>query len=433
MDRVTPLTRDLATANVRWQQSVRAIFAASIGNAVESFDWAIYAAFALYFSNQFFPSANETAALLSSFAVFAVGFGMRPLGGWAAGWVADRFGRRSALSLTIIGMGGSSLLIAALPTYQTIGVLAPILMTLLRMLQGLSVGGEYGAATLFLVESAPPARRGFYGSFLFTSIAVGLLAATALAAALTHFMSRPAMEAYGWRIPFVLGGCGSLYGFWMRRGLAETAAFDTLRKEGRNRGRSLWWTWTHYRAAVLRLIGITLLGAFSFYLFISFMPVYAIHHAGALPADAFLACTVSIALFMIAQPLLGALSDRIGRRPQLMAFALAYLLFLFPVVQSIGPGFGSILLVESFGLLSYGLYTSIAPAVMTEQFDAEVRGVGIGTVYNLVVAIFGGTTPFLMTALQARHREGWFIAYVCAAAAVGLFTYWKMPETARKN
>ncbi|WP_321857683.1 MFS transporter [Paraburkholderia tropica] len=433
MDGDTVVTQEPGGTSMPLRQTARSILAGSIGNAVESFDWAIYTAFAIYFSRQFFPADNESVALMSSFAVFAVGFGMRPLGGWAAGWIADRFGRRSALSLTIVGMGGASLLIAALPTYQQIGLLAPILMTALRMLQGLSMGGEYGAATLFLIESAPPARRGFYGSFLFFSIAAGLLAASALGALLAMLLSAADMAAYGWRIPFVIGGCGSLYGFWMRHGLPETPAFVELRKAGRNRGRSVWWMWRHCRAAVLRLVGITLLGAFSFYLFVSFMPVYAIHHAGAAPADAFLASTIGIALFMIAQPFFGTLSDRIGRRPQLMVFALAYLLFLIPVVKTVGAGFWSILLAECFGLLAYGLYTSVAPAVMTEQFDAEVRGVGIGTVYNLVVAIFGGTTPLLMTALQRHDRTDWFLAYICVGAAISLFTYWRMPETAGKS
>jgi MFS transporter, MHS family, alpha-ketoglutarate permease len=417
------------TPAITRRQWVSSIVAGTIGNAVEAFDWMIYTAFAIYFGKQFFPSDNSTVTLLSAFAVFAVGFAMRPLGGWAMGAFSDRFGRRSGLMLTILAMAGSSLIIAFLPTYSSIGILAPILLTSLRMLQGLSVGGEYSAATLFLAESAPPKRRGFFTSFQFGSVAVGMLLSSAMSWAMAHYMSRDALEAWGWRVPFFIGGCGALVGFWMRRHVAETASFEQLKREGRVNPRSLWWTWSHHPKAVLRLVGITVLGAFSFYLFVSFMPVYAIRHAGAHPEDAFAASTVTIAIFMITQPLFGALSDRIGRRPQLIVFALGYLLFLYPVIRSIGPSFGSMLLVECFGMLLYGLYTAIAPAVMAELFPTEVRGVGIGAAYNLVVALLGGTTPYLMTAAQTHQREGWFIAYVCVGALIGLVTFWRMPET----
>ncbi|HEY4297182.1 MAG TPA: MFS transporter [Paraburkholderia sp.] len=429
MNAQSELTRELSASPVTWRNRAGSIIAGTVGNAVEAFDWMIYTAFAIYFSKQFFPSDNATVTLLSAFAVFAVGFAMRPLGGWAMGAFSDRFGRRSGLMVTILAMAGSSLVIAFLPTYSSIGILAPILMTLLRMLQGLSVGGEYNAATLFLAESAPPKQRGFFTSFQFGSVAVGMLLSSALSWAMAHYMSREALEAWGWRIPFFIGGCGALVGFWMRRHVAETASFEKLKREGRINPRSLWWTWTHYPKAVLRLVGITVLGAFGFYLFVSFMPIYAIRHAGARPDDAFAASTVTIVIFMIAQPFFGALSDRIGRRPQLIVFALGYLLFLYPVVRSIGPSFGSMLLVECFGMLLYGLYTAIAPAIMAELFPTEVRGMGIGAAYNLVVALLGGTTPYLMTAFQARGHEGWFLAYVSAGALIGLVTFWRMPET----
>ncbi|MGK8208460.1 MFS transporter [Burkholderia cenocepacia] len=429
MSATPEITQALAGTRGTPRQTAKILFAGSVGNVVEWFDWSVYTAFAIYFSKQFFPADNETAALLATFAVFAVGFGMRPLGGWVIGAFSDRFGRRNALTLTVMMMAGSSLLISILPTYASIGWLAPALMTVLRMIQGLSVGGEYGAATTFLTESAPAHRRGFYGSFLFFSIAAGLLIAAAVASAMTHWMPRAELEAWGWRVPFFIGGCGSLIGFWMRRNVGETEAFENLRSKGEIEGRSLRWTWTHHRDALLRLVGISVLGAFSFYLFISFMPVYAIRHAGAHPEDAFAASTASIAIFMLAQPLFGALSDRLGRRPQLIVFAAAYLALLYPVVTSIGPGFRSMLLVECFGLLTYGLYSSIAPAVMAELFSTEVRGIGIGTAYNIVVALLGGTTPYLMTWLQSQHREGWFLGYVCVGAAISLITFLRMPET----
>lgn len=411
-------------------RTTRSIIAGTVGNAVESFDWMIYTTFAIYFAKQFFPAENPTAALLSAFAVFAIGFAARPLGGWLLGAFADRVGRRRGLMLAIMAMACSSFVIAVLPTYATIGLAAPLLMALMRVLQGLSVGGEYATATLFLAESAPRNKRGFYSSFQFLSVAAGILAASAFALIMTHVLTKAELEAWGWRIPFALGGFSSLIGLWMRRRVEETPAFEKLRSAGAIRKRSPWWCWTHHPKATLRLVGVTVLGAFSFYLFVSFIPVYAIHQAGAEPSTAFAASTASIALFMISQPLFGALSDRIGRRPQLIVFALGYVLFLYPVIKSIGPGFTSILLVQMFGMLLYGLYTAVAPAVMVELFPTEVRGVGIGSTYNLVVALLGGTTPYLMTAASAHQRTGWFIAYVCAGALVSLITFVLMPETA---
>jgi MHS family alpha-ketoglutarate permease-like MFS transporter len=302
-------------------------------------------------------------------------------------------------------------------------------LTVARLVQGLSVGGEYGAATTFLTESAPHDRRGFYGSFLFVSISLGLLLASGTAWLLTQLLDREALEQYGWRIPFFIGGCASLIGLWMRRGVEETQVFQRMKAKGRTSRRSLLWVWRHHRRAVLLLMGTSILPAFSFYLFVSYIPVYAIHRAGADASVAFKASTIAIALFMFAQPAFGALSDRLGRKPQLILYACAYLLFLYPVVTSIGSGLWSILLVECFGLLAYGLYSAIAPTLMAELFDSEVRGIGIGAFYNLVVALLGGTTPYIMTWLQAMHREGWFLLYVCFGAFITLVTFCRMPET----
>ncbi|MDR2992096.1 MAG: MFS transporter [Burkholderiaceae bacterium] len=405
------------------------LIVATIGNALEAFDWGIYATFVIYFDKQFFPSDNPTAAQLAAFAVFAIGFLARPLGGWVFGILADHIGRRASLITSIALIACASLAIAILPTYSSIGVAAPILLTLIRLLQGLAFGGEYGAATVFLTESAPPNRRGFYASFQFCSFAAGMLATSGLALALTHWMTHETLQAWGWRIPFAIGGVSALIGSWLCTSLAETEAFEKLRSN-RTEKRSLWYTWTHHPREVRRFLGVTVLGAFSFYLFTSFIPVYAIRHVGATPSTTFAAGTVMTAIFMLSQPLFGALSDRIGRRPQLIVFALCYLLFLYPVMRSVGPSFMSILLVELFGMLLYGLYSSIAPAVMAEIFPTEVRSIGIGATYNIVVAVLGGTTPYLMTLASAHQREGWFIAYVCVGALIGLITYWRMPETA---
>ena len=208
----------------------RTILAGSVGNAVEWFDWTIYASFAIFFSSQFFPEGNETTALLASFGIFAVGFFMRPVGGWLLGIFSDRYGRKAALGLTILMMAGGSLIIAVTPTYATIGLAAPLLLTAARLLQGLSLGGEYASATTFLAEMAPSNRRGFYSSFVFFSAAVGILAASAVGWALTSTLTKPEMAAWGWRIPFLLGALGGLAGLWIRRSIRKPKPSRTARR-----------------------------------------------------------------------------------------------------------------------------------------------------------------------------------------------------------
>lgn len=411
---------------------VRTIVAGSVGNAVEWFDWTIYASFAIFFSSQFFPEGNETTALLASFGIFAVGFFMRPIGGWLLGIFSDRYGRKAALGLTILMMAGGSLIIAVTPTYAAIGLAAPLLLTLARLLQGLSLGGEYASATTFLTEMAPPHRRGFYSSFVFFSAAVGILAASAVGWVLTTCLSRAEMAEWGWRIPFLLGALGGVAGLWIRRSIPETEAFSESKKAGVEK-QPLRTLLREYPVEVLRIIGFSILTTFAFYIFVAYVPTYAIRHVQADPKVAFAANTVALIVFMVVQPLFGALSDRIGRKPQLIVFAAGYLFFFYPLMSTLGPSFGSILTVELFGLVLYAMYTSIGPAIMSEQFPTSVRAVGIGAPYNLMVALLGGTTPYLLTWLQSNGLERWFFYYVLAGAVITLITFIRMPETVGKK
>lgn len=407
----------------------RTILAGSVGNAVEWFDWTIYASFAIFFSSQFFPKGNETAALLATFGIFAVGFFMRPVGGWLLGIFSDRYGRKAALALTILMMAGGSLIIGITPTYATIGIAAPLLLTLARLMQGLSLGGEYASASTFLTEMAPNNRRGFYSSFLFFSAAVGILAASAIGWALTSTLSEADMAAWGWRVPFLVGAAGGLVGMWIRRSIPETESFSESKKAGIEKQPLRTLVREHPRE-VMRIVGFSVLTTFAFYLFVAYVPTYAIRHVKAEPQTAFAANTVALIVFMLVQPLFGALSDRIGRKPQLIVFAAGYLILFYPLITTMGPSFGSILMVELFGLVLYAMYTSIGPAIMSEQFPTSVRAVGIGAPYNLVVALLGGTTPYLLTWLQSNGMERWFFYYVLAGAVVTLITFIRMPETA---
>jgi len=413
---------------------LRSRIAGCIGHAIEWFDFSIYANLAIFFGAQLFPADNQGSALLAAFGVYALGFVMRPVGGWLLGVVADRYGRKTALTVSVTSMAFGSLMIAVLPTYASIGLAAPFIATVARLLQGLSVGGEFAAACSFLAETAPLNRRGYHGSFLFFGTGIGLILASGITWALTQSLSHEQMSSFGWRIPFVIGAVGGLFGYWLRTRVAETEAFTKAAEhQGQRTSGSIRALLVNHRREVLTLIGTSILGAFAFYLFIVYVPVYAIHRSGALPATAYAASTWSLIAFTVVQPLFGVLSDRFGRRPQLIVMAAAYTVFLYPVVLSVGDTFWSILRVELFGMVLYALYTSIAPAVMAELFDTDVRALGIGLPFNLVVALLGGTTPYLMTWLQERDLERFFLIYVCVGSAISLVTYLVMAETNGKR
>lgn len=407
----------------------KVILAGTIGNAVEWFDWTIYATFAVFFSKQFFPSDDPTASLLSTFAIFAVGFFMRPLGGVVLGIFSDRYGRKAALAATILMMAGGSLMIAVSPTYATIGVFAPIILVLARLLQGLSLGGEFASAATYLSEMAPKEKRGFYSSFMFFSAAIGILLASSLAWLLTSILTDQQMGAYGWRIPFLIGALGGLVGIWIRRSVPDSEMTHAKEKVKN----PLLVLFKYYPKETLRIVGISILTTFAFYIFVIYVPSYAINFLGAEPKVAFAANTIALVAFMLSQPLFGWLSDKIGRKPQLIFFAVGYLLFFYPMIKWMDSSFSSILLVEMFGLLLYALYTSIGPAVMSEQFPTEVRAVGIGAPYNLVVAILGGTTPYVLTWSQSVGKQDYFYFMVLVGAILTLITFIKMPETVGKR
>lgn len=405
------------------------ILAGSIGNLIEWFDWTIYAAFAIFFSSQFFPPGNDTAALLATFAVFAVGFFMRPVGGWLIGLFSDRFGRRNALALTIIMMAIGSLIIGITPTYESIGLLAPLLLVIARLIQGLSLGGEYASATTYLTEIAPDKQRGFYSSFLFMSAALGILLASGLGWILTTTLSTDDMNKWGWRIPFIIGAIGGIVGIWIRNSMAEEG--DTNKKNNSKIVKQPLRTLIkEYPVETLRIIGFSTLSTYAFYVFMAYLPTYAIRHGHADPKIAFGANTIAIIFYMFMQPFFGYLSDKVGRKPQLITFALGNLLFFYFVMQFVNDSFITLLLIELFGLTLYAMYSSIAPAIMSEQFPSNIRAVGIGTPYNLMVALLGGTTPYLLTWLQSIQMESIFYFIVLLAALISLITFIKMPETA---
>ncbi|MEU5996536.1 MFS transporter [Streptomyces sp. NPDC047197] len=410
---------------------VRQLLAASVGNAVEWYDWYAYTFLATYIADQVFPksSGNSLVPLLSTFAVFAVGFFMRPVGGLLMGAVADRRGRRAALTVTILLMGGSSLLVGLTPTYASVGVLAPVVLVLARLLQGLSVGGEFAASTTFLVESAGPSRRGLFSSFQYVSTSAGQLAASGVAALLVGTLSDGQMDGWGWRLPFVIGAVLSLVGFWIRQGAYEThqapqdaaerpGLFDALRK--------------HPRQSLL-ICGITAGGTIAYYTWTSYLPTYAELNTDISKSQALLSGTLSLAFFALLQPVGGLLSDRFGRRPLLLFFGLGFAILSVPLLRSLDGSFSSLLMVQCAGMVLLTGFTSISAAVNAEIFPARVRAAGIGFPYSLTVALFGGTAPYMGTLFKEIGEPGlfpWYVAVLCLASSA---VYLRLPETAHKE
>ncbi|MFJ8463729.1 MFS transporter [Streptomyces swartbergensis] len=416
------------TASPPTKRPVRQLLAASVGNAVEWYDWYAYTFLATYIAAQIFPKSadNSLVPLLSTFAVFAVGFFMRPVGGLLMGAVADRHGRRAALTVTILLMGGSSLLVGLTPTYAAVGVLAPVILVLARLLQGLSVGGEFAASTTFLVESAGPGRRGLFSSFQYVSTTVGQLVASGIATLLVNTLSDGQMNGWGWRVPFILGAVLSLVGFWIRQGAQETRSaeqqkaprpglFEALRR--------------HPRESLL-IGGITAGGTIAYYTWTSYLPTYAELNAGLEKSDALLAGTISLAFFALLQPLGGLLSDRFGRRPLLLFFGLGFALLTVPLLHALRDSFAVLLLVSCAGMVLLTGFTSISAAVNAEIFPPRVRAAGIGFPYSLTVALFGGTAPYVGTLFKEVGHAGLFPWYVAVICLLSSLVYLRLPETA---
>ncbi|MFG1753494.1 MFS transporter [Streptosporangium sandarakinum] len=411
----------------------RAIVAGAIGNTVEWVDWAIYTTFASVFSRQFFPSGNPTASLLSTLVVFAVGFLMRPIGGAILGAYGDRHGRKKGMTLTITLMAAASFVIAICPGYDTIGIAAPVVLVLARLVQGFSAGGEFGTSSAFLIESAASGRRAFAGSWQQVSVGGGVLIASALGTVLTSFLDDAALSGWGWRIAFAVGGLLGLIGLWLRVSVPETEAFAKVEASGQTRANPLTAMFREHPRAALRVAGVTIAGTLLYYIWVSYMPTYAHVDTGIPLNEALLANTIAVVVFLILLPFGGLLSDRIGRKPTMTAFALGFLVIAWPAFHFLDGGFGALLVIEIIGMVFLVGYSANCAAIMAEQFPAEVRTTGIGLPYALSVAIFGGTAPYVTTWLSSNGYRDQVWLYVVAAALVGVIVYTTMPETKGKE
>lgn len=412
----------------------RAVRGAAIGNTVEWYDFAIYGFLATYIADKFFPSGDETAALLNTFAIFAAAFFMRPLGGFFFGPLADRIGRQRVLALVILLMSASTLAIGLVPSYDTIGVFAPILLLFLRCLQGFSAGGEYGSGACFLAEYASDKNRGFVVSFLVWSVVVGFLLGSLTVTGLETVLSEGAMNSYGWRIPFLIAGLLGGVGLYIRLRLGDTPDFERLREEGDVASSPLREAITTSWRPILQIIGLVVIHNVGFYIVFTYLPTYFTKTLEFTKTNAFVSITVASLVALILIPPLGALSDRIGRKPLLIAGAVAFAVFTYPLFLLLNAGSLAAAIAAHAGLAAIeSVFVSASLAAAAELFATRVRSSAYSIGYNVSVAIFGGTAPYVATWLVARTDNEIAPAYyVIVAAVVSLATVLTMRETAAR-
>ncbi|MFH0517281.1 MFS transporter [Streptomyces sp. M41] len=408
----------------------------SIGNLIEWYDWYAYTAFSVYFAAVFFPSGDQTAQLLNTAAVFAVGFLMRPIGGWVLGRYADRRGRRAALTLSVTLMAAGSLIVALTPSYGSIGVAAPVLLVTARLLQGLSVGGEYSTSATYMSEVASPGRRGYYSSFQYVTLIAGQLTALGLQIVLQQMLSAAQMEAWGWRIAFVVGAAGAIVVLWLRRGMDESESFERAAAEGGDGkgdgpARGSLRLLLSYPRQCLVVVGLTMGGTLFFYTYTTYLQKFMVNTSGIAKPTAAWINFFALLVFVVLQPVMGRLSDRVGRRPMLIAFGALGAVVVVPSLTLLSrtsdPVYAFLLMVGPLAVSS--LYTSISAVVKAELFPTSIRALGVGLPYALTVALFGGTAEYIALWFKNAGHESWYFYYVTACVLVSLLVYIRMRET----
>ncbi|GGI23029.1 MFS transporter [Pedobacter mendelii] len=407
---------------------LKSIFGGSVGNLVEWYDWYTYSAFALYFSPVFFPNSNPTAQLLNTAGIFAVGFLMRPIGGWLFGSIADKKGRKKSMGLSVFIMAIGSLIIGLTPGYKQIGIFAPLLLVFARLIQGLSTGGEYGTSATYLSEMATKKHRGFYSSFQYVTLIGGQLLALGIQLILQNWLLTPAeLHAWGWRIPFFIGTILSFIALYLRRHIDETSAFKK-NKEDKKGGVSVL---MKYPKEVFTVVGLTLGGTIAFYTFSTYMQKFLVNTVHLSKETSTTLSFVSLLVFAIMQPLFGLLSDKIGRKPLLISFGILGTLCTVPILTGLANETNTtiIFLLMIAALIIVSGYTSINAVVKAELFPAEIRALGVGLPYALTVAIFGGTAEYLALWFKNIGHENYFYWYVTGCILISLILYTTMKDT----
>jgi MHS family proline/betaine transporter-like MFS transporter len=413
-------------------KSRQAVAAAVAGNVLEWYDFAVYGYVAIYIARKFFPAGDEVTALLSTFLAYGLGFVVRPLGGIVIGRLGDTRGRKFALIITIMLMAVGTVLIGVLPTYESIGILAPLLLVFARLLQGFSAGGEWGSSTAFIVEWAPTGRRGYYGSFQQMSVVAGLLLGSGVAAILTTLVSNEQMDAWGWRIPFLLGGILGPVGMYMRRNIEETPAYEKAAATAAS-------TQPPAESPLLlaaRAFGFTIVWTVCFYVLLAYMPTYTQRYLNFSPSAALWSNTIGLLVLVAAIPIMGMLSDRIGRKPLLLACCIGFIVVPYPVFSLLlsTPDFAWLIAAQVLFALLIAMFSGPGPAAIAEIFPTRSRSTWMTTGYALATAIFGGFAPFISVWLIDRFQSPLaHTYYLIAAAVVSTLVIWSLRETAHEE
>ncbi|MYW90628.1 MFS transporter [Amycolatopsis rubida] len=410
---------------------VRVLVGLGLGNAIEWYDWGVYAAYSVFFAGQFFTGGSAGSELLKALAVFAIGFVARPVGGMFFGWMADRVGRKPVMTLSIAMSAGASFVMALTPTAHQVGLLAPALLVIARLAQGLAHGGELPSVQTYLAEIAPPGRRGAWSSLIYVSGGIGTLFSMGLGAVLSAVLGAQQMADFGWRIPFLLGGFFGLYAFVLRRKFTETEIFSDAAKSAPKRApkqpvRRL------LRANIrpmLQVVGINVGGTIVYYVWAINAPTFAISQRHTGQTGAMIAGAIATALYIVAMPLWGMLSDRIGRRKLLLIVWPVFLVLFYPLTLLIQGEAWQLLIAMSIGVVLNGVLNATGPAITAELFPTGIRALGLAVPYALTVGLFGGTAPYLQTYLSQIGKSAVFNIYAIACGLVTLVTFWLLPET----
>ena len=422
-----PRGHGIGTTETR--RRIWAIVGGSSGNLVEWYDFYVYSFTALYFASEFFPAGDQTTQLLNAAGVFAAGFLMRPVGSWFFGRIADKRGRRTSMMIAVIMMCAGSLMVAVLPTYATVGIAAPALLLLARLLQGLSVGGEYGTSATYMSEVALHRHRGFFASFQYVTLIGGQLLAVLVLVIMQQFLTNAELKSWGWRIPFAIGAVAAVIAFFLRRSLAETTSADVRRKEGAGTIKGV----LRYPRSFLTVLGFTAGGSLIFYTFTTYMQKYLVNTAGMDAKTASAVMTVVLLCYMLLQPVFGAISDKIGRRNSMLCFGVITILTTVPILSALAhvsdpyAAFGLVMLA----LAGVSFYTSISGLVKAELFPMHVRALGVGLSYAIANAAFGGSAEYVALWFKSIGAESAFFWYVTVMCGIALIAAITMPDTRR--